>query len=55
MMHDKLIPKKAAAAGCAIPSSIVLVACLLEQFPIFNIKRHCTLTPLEYTRPWQIP
>lgn len=45
MMHDKLIPKKAVAAGCAIPFSIILIARLLEHFPMFNMKRHCTPTP----------
>lgn len=44
-MHDKLIPKKAVAAGCAILSLIILIACLLKQFPMLNIKRHCTPTP----------
>lgn len=45
MMHDKLIPKKSVAAGRAISSSRVLIVCLLEQFPMFNLKRHCTSTP----------
>ena len=45
MMHDKLISKKAVAAGCVIPSSIVLIARLLERFPKFSLKRHCTPTP----------
>jgi len=31
-MHDKLIPKKAVAAGYAIPSAIVLKALLLDQY-----------------------
>lgn len=44
-MHDKLILKKAIAAACAIPSSTVLIAHLLEQFSMFSIKRHCTLNP----------
>lgn len=45
MMHDKLIPKKAVAAGSATPSSTVLIAHLLEQFSVFSVKRHCSLNP----------
>lgn len=44
-MNDKVILKKAVAAGYAIPSSIVLIAHLLEQFPMLNIKRHYSTTP----------